>query len=240
MVEVTLRAIHGRFLLRPTPGLRELLAGIFARAKNLYAVRIHGVVALGNHLHALLSPRDAQQLARFMGYVATNISKEAGRLHNWRGTLFERRYQAILVSDEPAAQINRLRYLLEQGCKEGLVWSPTDWPGLHCAQALIDATPIAGTWIDRTAQWSARQRREDASAHSHTTTHPLSFDPLPCWAHDDPERVQRRIRAMVEDIEEQTRRRHAKDGTQPLGKRGILRQDPHATPSKVAWCRRAR
>ena len=73
-----------------------------------------GVIPLGQVAIAY----DAQQLSRFVGYFEGKIAKEAGRLHNWRGKFWARRFRPIVVSDEPDAQVERLRYLLSQGCKE--------------------------------------------------------------------------------------------------------------------------
>jgi hypothetical protein len=39
---------------------------------------------------------------------------------------------AIVVSDEEAAQVGRLRYILAHGVKENLVERVLDWPGVHC------------------------------------------------------------------------------------------------------------
>ena len=133
LVEITARTLQGRFLLKPSPGLREIFLGILARAAERYDVAVHAFVVLSSHLHLLVTPRDARELAAFMGYTLTNLSKEAGRLHRWRGPLFQRRYQAIVVSNEDEAQIGRLRYLLSHGCKEGLVAKVRQWPGAHCA-----------------------------------------------------------------------------------------------------------
>jgi hypothetical protein len=46
---------------------------------------------------------------------------------DWPHRVWSRRYQAILVSGEEAAQIERFRYLLSHGCKEGLVARSRDW-----------------------------------------------------------------------------------------------------------------
>jgi hypothetical protein len=56
-----------------------------------------------------------------MGYFSGKLAKEVGRLTGWTQKIFGRRYQAIVVSDEEAAQLERLRYGLAHGCKEGLV-----------------------------------------------------------------------------------------------------------------------
>ena len=42
--------------------------------------------------------------------------------------------------------MSRLAYLLAHGVKEGLVASPYDWPGVHCARALVEGKPVSGRW----------------------------------------------------------------------------------------------
>ncbi|MDA8020916.1 MAG: transposase [Thermoanaerobaculia bacterium] len=150
LVEVTVRTAHSRYLLRPSGALNRVFAGCLGRAHELHPVRLHAVVVMSTHFHLLLSPENSQQLASFMGHLNGNLSKKIGRLHDWSGSMFERRYQCIPVSDEPAAQQARLRYLLQHGCKEGLVLSPRDWPGIHSAAALCHGEAIRGTWIHRT------------------------------------------------------------------------------------------
>jgi len=49
LVEVTTRTLQGRFLLRPSPGLREIFVGILARAAALYEVDVHAFVCLMSH-----------------------------------------------------------------------------------------------------------------------------------------------------------------------------------------------
>ena len=120
LVEVTLRTIHGRFLLRPGRALNDLVVGVIGRAQRKYGMRIQVLAVLSNHAHALLSPDSPQQLASFMAFVAGNIAREAGALYGWREKFWARRYRSILVSDEEEAQVGRLAYLLANGVKEGL------------------------------------------------------------------------------------------------------------------------
>jgi hypothetical protein len=107
LVEVTSRTLHGRLLLRPSRDLNEIVLGILARASQRYDVHICAFIYLSNHSHLLLRPADAQQLSRFMGYVNSNLAKEAGRLHGWRERLWGRRFRAIVVSDDEATQVAR-------------------------------------------------------------------------------------------------------------------------------------
>ncbi len=44
-----------------------------------------------------------------------NLSKEVGRIRGWSGSLWGRRYDGIVVSDEPEKQWERLKYLLANG-----------------------------------------------------------------------------------------------------------------------------
>jgi hypothetical protein len=196
-------------------------------------VKVCAFVFLSNHCHLLLLPKDALHLARFMNYVNGNLAKEAGRLHGWREKFWGRRYRAIVVSDEEVAQIGRLRYILEQGCKEGLVASPRDWPGASSAKALSSGRPLRGAWIDRTRQWAARQRRESTDERHFTDNEVLELVPLPCWAGVPTHQRQTRVRALVHEIEAETESRHQQNGTEPLGPRAILREQPHAAPDQV-------
>ncbi len=230
LVEVTVTTVQRRFLLKPTPGFREIVVGALGRAQELYPVQVHALACLSNHLHLLLSPQDVQQLAAFMGHLNTNLSKEAGRLHDWKGPLFDRRYEAIVVSNEKKAQIARLRYILEQGCKENLVAKPSDWPGAHCATALVEGKPLAGLWFDRTAEYNARRCGTKVGAQDFATPYTLKLAPLPCWSHLTARTVRRYVAEMVSQIEEETRERHHLEATRPLGLRAIRKAHPHQRP----------
>jgi REP element-mobilizing transposase RayT len=228
MVEVTLRTVHGRFLLRPSPRLNDLVTGVIGRAQKKYGLRIHGIAVLSNHLHLAVTPDSPQQLAAFMDYVAGNVAREVGRLHDWREKFWARRYRAIVVSDEEEAQAGRLAYLLGQGVKEGLVERPQHWPGVHCAAALLAGATLVGTWVDRTALYEARRRGESKSPVHFTETEEVVFTPLPCWAHLEPAAYRGRIAALIRGIIEDGRRERA--GRPVLGRRAILAQPPHDKP----------
>ena len=208
--------------------LHDLLVGVLGRAQRMYGMRIHALAVLSNHVHLLVSPELPQQLARFMEYVAGNVAREVGRLHDWREKLWSRRYRSILVSHEEEAQVARLAYILEHGVKEGLVERPQHWPGVHCVQALLTGAELEGTWFDRTAEYEARRRCEAVAYDDFATTERVVFSPLPCWAMLDAGPYRERVAAIVRRIVEEGRRRR---GDRPvLGKRAILAQDPHERP----------
>lgn len=224
LVEITSRAIQRRFLLRPSPLVNAIIIGALARAQRRYGMKVCYCVYLSNHAHLLLWPDNAQHMANFMRYAHSKIAKELGRIHHWRGGLFEHRYTSIPLSEEPELQIVRLRYLLSQGCKEGLVASPRHWPGVTAVKALTKGESLDGIWIDRTGQYRARECGRDAPDREYTTPERLEITPLPCWhALTEPQR-QTKVRTIIREIEEEA------GGTRVLGRQAILRQDPHAAP----------
>jgi hypothetical protein len=187
---------------------------------------------VSNHFHLLLEVDDAQQLSRFMGHFNSKLAREVGRLTGWKQKIFGRRYQAIVVSSEEAAQIERLRYGLAHGCKEDLVERPQDWPGVHAVRALVEGEALEGLWFDRTQEYAARRRGEDFSRLQYATREILTLDPLPCWKGLTEEQRQRRAAALVKDIEAEAAVRRKKNGVKPLGPATILTQDPHRQPAR--------
>lgn len=233
LVEVTCRTLQGRFLLKPTPALRQIILGLLGRAQQIYGMTIHAFVFLGNHYHLLVSPNDAQQLARFMNYVQSNLAREAGRLYGWREKFWSRRYTAIVVSEEAAAQVGRLRYLLAHGAKEGLVARPQDWPGAHCVEALLEGKVLEGVWFNRTKESAGRRRKSPPEPSECPEPEVVTLSPLPCWAELSPEVVQGYIRELVEGIEEEVAALRQAAGKRSAGLQAILRCHPQDRPEQL-------
>ena len=247
VVETTTRVMQSRFLLRPSPEVNRTIIGILAKAQRRYGVEVHDAEVQSNHMHLLLSPRSQWRLSRFMGFVNGNIGRKVGRLQGWREKFWGRRYQPIVVADEEA-QVARLRYLLAQGTKEGLIGSPRDWPSVSGTPALLDGSQrLYGTWTDQTswyrAQLQAGRKLEKATGRRQPwrkvkerdfrTQEVLFLTPLPCWRDEDPAWVVEQIEEMVAAIEQETQQRHESQGTRPLGPKAILRQDPMGQPRKT-------
>ncbi len=231
LVEVTCRTIQGRFLLKAGPALNDLVVGVLGRAQELYPVEICGLVFVSNHYHMLLRVPDAERLSRFMGYVGSNLAREAGRLAQWREKFWSRRYEHIVVSEEPAAQVARMKYLLSHGAKEGLVRRPQDWPGIHGIRALLEDEPLRGYWFDRTKEYAARNRKEEISRLEYATEQTVHLSTLPCWRDLSPEEVRARLLSLLEEIESEAER--ARQGREPLGRQGIAAQHPHSSPARL-------
>jgi len=217
LVEVTCRTLHGRFLLRPSRDLNDIVYGLIARAARLYDVGVCSFKVLSNHYHLLLLPQDAERLAAFMGYFNGNLAKEAGRLHCWRERFWGRRYHHSVVSDEPEAQVARLRYVLAQGCKEGLVRRPADWPGASSVEPQLTGKSFRGLWFSRTAEFEARRRGERPGKYEYVSEETLELTALPCWSALSREEIGERTAELVRDIEAETRLRLKQEDKSPMG-----------------------
>lgn len=233
LVEVTTRTLQGRFLLQPNPRIADLCRGVLARAARVYPVRVHAFAFLSNHYHLLLTAPDAQRLAAFMNYLNSNLAREVGRAVSWRERFWGRRYQAIPVSAEESAQVERLVYLLRQGCKEGLVRRPGDWPGATSLGSLLTGEAIVGTWIDHTLEYASTRNGHRFDPRTWTSTERLELAPLPCWASVSPMEYRRRIEALVSQIEVESSRALKASGREELGVTRLRQQDPHRAPNRI-------
>ena len=189
--------------------------GALGRAQRRYAIRVVAYVFLSNHFHMLLIADDALQLSGFMGYVESKIAKEAGRLYDFPQKLWARPFRGIVVSDEPEVQVGRLRYLLSQGCKEGLVASPKHWPGANSTKALLTGKPIEGLWFDRTKEYDARRNGHTFGKFEFADKETIELSSLPCWNEQPEHQIQADCRALVREIEAEVDQR-IKEGGRPV------------------------
>jgi REP element-mobilizing transposase RayT len=232
LVEVTCRTVQSRFLLRPSPQLNETILGVLGRAQREHPVEIIAYVFLSNHFHLLLWVHDAQRLAKFMEYLNGNLARELARSTLWKDKIWARRYQAIIVSEEEAAQVARLIYILSHGAKEHLVAEVEQWPGAHCVMPLLTGCTIEGTWFDRSREYNARLRSESFDPRKYATPEEVILSPLPCWRHLDPESYRSRIAEIVREINSTARQEREKKGIRPLGPKAILAQKQFDQPEK--------
>jgi Transposase IS200 like len=237
LVEVTTRTDHGAFLMTPTEAVKDVILGVIGRAQAMYGMVIHGFGFLSNHYHFLCSPADTKQQAQFFAFVNANIAKEVKRLVGWTGAHFwSRRYQAIVVSTEVEAQLNRLEYLLAQGTKEHLVERPSDWPGAHVARALLEGTELRGTWFDRAGFYNAQRRRRaddpEVDERPFKQVYTIKLTPLPCLAGMAPEKQRETIQDLLERIASKVDQERQNYGITVAGAAQLQQQDIESRPLK--------
>ena len=204
VVETCTRTIHGLPLLRPSPGANELIVGALGRAAEYYDVPLYAFACVGNHYHCLQGPENALQMSRFQGHLNSNIAREVGRRHGWRDKFWARRYRPMNISHEEAAQRERLKYVLAQGTKEGLVESPLDWPGPNAARALFHGEPLVGTWFNRTEEYKARRKGIDVDPYDFATRYEIHFQQLPAFADLTPEAYRQMVADVYQKVDGQT------------------------------------
>ncbi len=222
-------------LLRPSPTFNRIAVGCLARAQQkVPEVGVVGYSFQSNHYHLLLTAFEVERLSKFMGSVQSNLAREVCKLHDWSDKVWARRYRSICVSEEEDDQVERLRYIFEQGCKENLISSPRDWPGATCVNSLIAGYRTEqGDWYDRTGLYRARRRGQDVSLHDFTERVELQMVSLPCWTHMSREEYAKECLSLVKTIERDTAERHEKESSTVLGVTTILNTHPHARPQTM-------
>lgn len=234
---VTVRCFQGRLLLRPSDETNEVLGGVLARAVRWGGVELFAFSVASNHIHMLVRA-PGSNLPEFMRYLLTNVSKKVGKLTGWRGSFWERRYSAEPVLDEQAL-LERVRYIVSHGVKEGLVRSWREWPGLNSVPEMLGR----GTRIFNWFNWSRRWRsRSTIGATNHfdrqlAEQEVLPLTPLPLMRFTRKSVWRRFLRRALESIDTQGRRVHR----HVLGRLGVLAQEPQHRPerpkrSRRPWC----
>lgn len=245
-VEVTFRTHQQRLLLRPDDEANEIILGCFGRAYDRYPELNPNILnVMSNHGSFIAVPESPYVLSSFMRDF---LSSSATRLNGHRdrdGTFWERRYRAIPIIDEPSMD-DRFRYVLTQGTKENLVWSARDWPGISSIKALLGGKPLVGRWLDGTATGILKRQRQrkldraEASGRSLELPevapvwreYPIELVPMPHWAGLKIGQRRARVAEMLRHDDNETRLRHKRDGTVPLGTKAIRAASPFKRPEK--------
>ncbi len=233
--ECTTRTIQGRYLLRPSAQLRRRMIGVLCAAQALYpSVELYAFAVLSNHWEFLASCVCAEDFSRYAGYVNSNFARECGRANAWAGPFWGRRVRMIPCLDD-ASTIDRLRYCMAQGAKEGLVASPLEWPGATAVPALVGDMTLVGEQLDRDALRRARvaaHRREGGDdiicEADFTRETRLQLTPLPIFRNLDESALRARHNELLDSIVSFAAIERA--GRPPLGVEAILHQEPHAAP----------
>ena len=208
----------------PRADIRDAILGVLGRALFLHpGIELHAFIFLSNHYHLLLTASDPETLARFCCFLNGNIARKVNKLLGRRGRFWARRYSDIPVVDD-AAQLDRLRYIFQNGCKEGLVASPMDWPGATSTPALARGVKLRGCWEDTTGLFRARRSGEKPDPGQFRHTYEIPFHPLPCWKGISRAEQQARCQEIVDEIEA------SMVGVRVRGIERIVAQNPNEAP----------
>ena len=235
--EVTVRCIQGRFLMRPGVERNRRMLGVIARSLEVCAghVELYLVGCTSNHAHFIVGVEDAEWKARWKSHLLTNLSKELGDLYDWPGAMFERRCRDIPILDDEAL-VERLVYTMSQAVKEGLVRSPSAWPGIPWVEAVTQGVDLVGVWYDRT-RWHRLRRGWSRGEKSQRGKSPCLADVAvaktvtlavpPIWRDLD----EVAVRAKWCELAEIALERYPAP-SRVLGCVGVLAAHPHHRPMK--------
>ena len=221
---VVSRCLQGYSFLKPTREIRAITKGVLGYALKKYEkfIQLHHYVFLSNHFHLILSSKSSRDLAAFMCFFKGNLARELARIHDWHGTLWQKRYSSEEILDEVGLR-EIFKYVTQNSVKEGLVDHPREWKGLHGYHQLVMKKRVSGPWIDRTGYYCAIQRCEKVSLDDFTTEYEVKLTPPPLWSELSPSKYNERCRKLsAEAIREALRDRKA---NRALGMKKVLREN---------------
>ena len=113
---------------------------------------------------------------------------------------------------------------------------PHQWPGVHCAHALIEGQRLEGTWFDRSAYWRAQRRRKASDPpvqeSDFKTTETLELSPLPCLANLGATQQRDLIESTIDRIVAGAAAARGERGQMVVGAANLQRQHPHSQPNR--------
>lgn len=241
---VSSRTLHGRLFMKPDRLVNELIGAVLARSVRKFRICLYDFVFASNHFHLIAKANSPEDFCSFMQYLQSNIAVKVGRLINWRGKFWARRYSAEPILDD-AAFLERVRYIKAHGVKERHVSLAENWPGLTSFAELCEGKRRIFPWRSWTKLWGERRRgqreaigrAERYSLESQTETEALVLTPFPCWSHLTPEERRTEMRSLVAD----TNKQHAWTTSSDRKRiQRIINQNPSDKPCRSGHTKRPR
>lgn len=227
---VTDRTIQGRYLLRPSKKTNNTVGAALARAAATYDVKIYAYVVTSNHVHLILSANHSQAISNFMRDFKSWSATKVGKLIDWTGSFWHRRFSAEPILDDAALR-GRYSYILQHGAKEGLVDRPDEWPGLHCIHQLRSGHARTFKWFDETKASCARRKGENLHRSQFETAVTLELADAPFLSGLEQEARDREVSDLIEEASRAATQ--LRGGAPSLGQKAIEAQDPHTRPETL-------
>ncbi|MBL8901002.1 MAG: transposase [Planctomycetes bacterium] len=136
---ITVRLADGLPSLRRDRARKLVLAALSA-SSDRHGMRIIHYTVPGNHLHFLVEADDRECVARGMNALLSPLARALNKLWGRRGKVFPERYHEEVIST-PTQAPNALRYVLQNGKKDGVV--PSNSINLYSSSLAFDG------WMER-------------------------------------------------------------------------------------------
>ncbi|MBB5203304.1 putative transposase [Inhella inkyongensis] len=114
---------------------RQAYLDALREATRLHGVLVHGYVLMPNHIHLLVTPHEADGLARAMQTLGRRYVAGFNRRHGRCGTLWEGRFRTTLI-EAPLFYAAALQYIEQHPQRAGLVDTAADYAWSSAAHHL--------------------------------------------------------------------------------------------------------
>ena len=248
LYHVVSKTIRGEFLLTPKKGVADLCAGVVAQAQSHWpTVKLYGFACLSNHIHLQLAAGTYYDISYFVGFIKREISRRLGKKYDLPGTFWHGPFTSTALPT-PESQEECLAYILSQGVKENLVGHPCNWPGLHCAKALLKGQAVEGRWFNATkykiAERNQERSKKQVKVHKRDYYDELTIvmSPIPAWEHLTQHQRQQRANKLVEIIVKEASSKRHETGNKVLGKKKVIQMPlfTRVLPPKPPWWKERR
>jgi REP element-mobilizing transposase RayT len=233
---------RGEFFLVPKDNIASLCAGVMGKAQLHWSnMKIYGLAFMSNHLH-LMVQGDSRHISAFVGFIKREISRRLGQLYSIEGSIWAGRFISTALPT-PESQVACLRYILSQGVKENLVAHPCQWPGLHCASALLEGKDIEGSWFNATAyaqaKWNKQRNPELPKVRKADFYEVMQvrLSPLPQWEHLALKERLKLAALLVDEVVAEAAKQRRVTGKKVLGRKLVMRASitRRVAPPKPPW-----
>ena len=169
-----------------------MIRGVLCYSINSYkhGIELHHFAFLSNHFHLLISAAKTKHMSGFLGHFKSNLARELGRIHDWHGTMWHKRFSNEEILDEDALE-EIFKYITQNSVKEGLVDHPSEWAGVHGYHQLVEGKELCGEWLNRSKLYRARGRAnskgEAVNERDFITEYKAVLTPPPMWRDDTEE-----------------------------------------------------
>jgi REP element-mobilizing transposase RayT len=206
--------------LRPSKATNQLLGYLLAVAAKRYRIDVHAFCAMSNHIHLVVTDREAKLPAfgRFFdSLVGRAMNARLGRDENfWAPPSF-----SAVALTHPSDVVAKITYTLANPVEAGLVCRGELWPGLWSSPRDLGGPSLEferpEAFFRKSGGTSLPKRA------SLRLTAPAGLDPV--W-------LRRELSSSLEAREKTTALALAVCGRGFLGLRRVLAQSPHASPNQ--------
>lgn len=230
---VTNRCEEGRFFLKPTREVLDIVNYWFARAMVKYGngLAIYAFCFLCNHFH-LLCRDDSGNLAKFMEYFQGNVAKAINRhlgrspAHFWQGHYDDQ------IIEGPRTFWKKYLYIVANAVKSGLVDRVSQWKGFCSYRAALSGKPIVAVGVNRTRMHNASRGNKKREAREFEERFEFSLATPPGMEHLSQKERAREISKMVRKAERHYSDR--RDRKPALGMKRVMEVSTLHKPQSLA------